>query len=67
MTAAQAFAHGILRDPKSRDIGRSHALAGLPWQCGDEHNMVDYALGYADGQADRLCCGGECAQPELPQ
>lgn len=62
-----AIARGLQSDPQSRERGRSDGRMGAPWHCPDHFNLLDYSLGYADGIAERSCCGGDQAQPETRQ
>lgn len=67
MTIAQALASALRGDEKSRELGRYHALLGRPWCCPETTDMLAYSLGYAQGESERVCCGGDQAQPERVQ
>lgn len=62
-----AIASAFRGNEKSRELGRFHALLGLTWSCPEGTDMLAYSLGYADGRAERGCCGGGLAQVEWTQ
>jgi len=61
----QAVATALRGDAVARRIGRFDALAGKPWCCPPDADLLGYSLGYADGVTDRCC--GACGLPPPTQ
>lgn len=72
MSAAHAMARatksGVPIKELSRIHGRAAALQGRPaWDCPEGFDAAAFFLGHAEGWAERMCCGGERAEPEQTQ
>lgn len=37
----------------TRDHGFNDALRGVRWSCPDDEDLLDYSLGYAEGEIER--------------
>ena len=61
---SQAIANGLAQRPDSRSRGYRDAVLGNAWSCTDADTLLDYSLGYADGEIARLM--GERA-PAIPE
>jgi hypothetical protein len=61
-TPAQAFAQGLRLDPISWAAGHDAGRRGETWRGMDHPDPLAHASGYVEGQVQRGCCNGECAQ-----
>ena len=51
---SEAFAKAFRAHPQSRDRGFGHARLAQRWQPADGDDLLEYSLGYAEGEIARL-------------